>query len=96
MSEPPKGDERDRFERELTTDLKDTTPDRPRGLPLHSRILIGLAVGVAAGLAANAIFGGESPGVAWVIANLTEPVGTLFLRAPADDRGAAGSPRPWS
>ena len=37
---------RDAFERELTTDLKDTTPDPPKGWPLHTRILIGLAVGV--------------------------------------------------
>ena len=35
---------RDAFERELTTDLKDTTPDRPRGWPLHTRILLGLAL----------------------------------------------------
>jgi DAACS family dicarboxylate/amino acid:cation (Na+ or H+) symporter len=80
VSQPPEGDDSSRFERELTTDLKDTTPDRPRGLPLHSRILIGLGVGVVAGLGANALFGGDSPGVAWVIANLTEPLGTLFLR----------------
>jgi len=36
-----------RFEQELSTDLKDTTPDLPRGMLLHTRILIGLAVGVA-------------------------------------------------
>ncbi|HEV8254624.1 MAG TPA: dicarboxylate/amino acid:cation symporter [Vicinamibacteria bacterium] len=76
MSTPP-----DAFERELTTDLKDTTPDRPRGLPLHTRILIGLAVGVAAGLATNAALGPDHPKVAWLITNLTEPVGTLFLRS---------------
>jgi DAACS family dicarboxylate/amino acid:cation (Na+ or H+) symporter len=80
VSEPGKGDESSRFERELTTDLKDTTADRPRGLPLHSRILIGLVAGVVGGLAANAAFGGDSPGVAWVIAHVTEPLGTLFLR----------------
>jgi DAACS family dicarboxylate/amino acid:cation (Na+ or H+) symporter len=80
VSQPQGDDGSSRFEKELTTDLKDTTPDRPRGLPLHSRILIGLLVGVLAGLSANAAFGGSSPGVAWVIANVTEPLGTLFLR----------------
>ncbi len=70
-----------KFERELTTDLKDTTPDRPRGWPLHTRILVGLGVGVVAGLAVNAVWGGEHPAVRWVIFNLTEPLGTLFLRA---------------
>ena len=58
MTTPP----RDAFERELTTDLKDRTPDRPRGWPLHTRILVGLAVGVVAGLAVNALWGGDAPG----------------------------------
>jgi DAACS family dicarboxylate/amino acid:cation (Na+ or H+) symporter len=69
-----------RFEQELSTDLKDTTPDRPRGPLLHTRIVIGLAVGVVAGLIANTVWGSGHPGVEWVVANLTEPVGTLFLR----------------
>ncbi|HEX8503170.1 MAG TPA: dicarboxylate/amino acid:cation symporter [Pyrinomonadaceae bacterium] len=81
---------RDAYEREATTDLKDTTPDRPKGMPLHTRILIGLAVGVVAGVASYALFSvpnpkvpGASvthPTVEWVIANFTEPVGALFLR----------------
>ncbi|HEY3120605.1 MAG TPA: cation:dicarboxylase symporter family transporter, partial [Vicinamibacteria bacterium] len=76
MSTPP-----DAFERELTTDLKDTTPDQPRGLPLHTRILIGLGVGVVAGLLANAVLGPDHPKVTWLVTNVTEPVGTLFLRS---------------
>jgi DAACS family dicarboxylate/amino acid:cation (Na+ or H+) symporter len=70
----------DAFERELTTDLKEQTADRPRGMPLHQRILIGLVVGVVAGIAANATLGGDHPGVNWVVRNITEPIGTLFLR----------------
>ena len=69
-----------RFEQELSTDLKDTTPDPPRGMLLHTRILLGLGVGVGAGLVANTVWGSGHPGVEWVVANLTEPVGTLFLR----------------
>lgn len=68
------------YEREETTDLKDQTPDRPKGLPLHTRILIGLFVGVAAGIATNTMFGGDNPKIAWVVTNITEPVGQLFLR----------------
>ncbi len=49
----PGGARGDAYERELTTDLKDQTPDRPKGMPLHTRILIGLAVGVVAGVAVN-------------------------------------------
>jgi DAACS family dicarboxylate/amino acid:cation (Na+ or H+) symporter len=68
------------YELEETTDLKDTTPDRPKGLPLHTRILIGLIVGVGAGVGCNAIWGGANTRVVWVISNITEPVGQLFLR----------------
>jgi dicarboxylate/amino acid:cation (Na+ or H+) symporter, DAACS family len=77
LTTPP----RDAFERELTTDLKDQTPDRPRGWPLHTRILVGLAAGVVAGLAVNGIWGGSHPVVDRVIHHVTEPIGALFLRA---------------
>lgn len=72
--------EADAFERELTTDLNARTPDQPQGMPLHRRILIGLVVGVAAGLAVNVTLGGQHPVVAWLVANISDPVGTLFLR----------------
>ena len=61
----------DAFERELTTDLDDETPDRPRGMALHTRILIGLAVGVVAGIGINLALGGGDPRVGWVVANIT-------------------------
>jgi DAACS family dicarboxylate/amino acid:cation (Na+ or H+) symporter len=70
----------DAFEREVTTDLDEETPDKPKGLALHTRILIGLAVGVIAGVSANFAFGGDHPRVAWVIDNITQPIGQLFLR----------------
>jgi dicarboxylate/amino acid:cation (Na+ or H+) symporter, DAACS family len=86
----------DAFERELTTDLDAETPDKPKGLALHTRILIGLGVGVVAGLICNWIFLGGARRMAlinpftgrqlftanlnWIIAHLTEPIGTLFLR----------------
>jgi DAACS family dicarboxylate/amino acid:cation (Na+ or H+) symporter len=70
----------DAFEREVTTDLDEETPDKPKGLALHTRILIGLAVGVVAGVTVNSAFGGDHPRVAWVIDNITQPIGQLFLR----------------
>jgi DAACS family dicarboxylate/amino acid:cation (Na+ or H+) symporter len=79
MAEPNDG--RDAFERELTTDLKDTTTDRPKGLPLHTRILLGLAVGVLGGLAVNTVLGRDHSGVNWLVYHVTEPIGQLFLRA---------------
>ncbi len=72
--------DRDRYEREETTDLKDQTPDKPKGLPLHTRILIGLAVGVISGIIVNASLGSDHPNVNWVVSNITEPIGQLFLR----------------
>ncbi|HWR82500.1 MAG TPA: dicarboxylate/amino acid:cation symporter [Candidatus Deferrimicrobium sp.] len=49
-------------------------------MPLHVRILIGLVVGVVAGGVANATLGADDPRVAWTVANVTEPMGQLFLR----------------
>ena len=70
----------DAFEREVTTDLDEETLDKPGGLALHTRILIGLAVGVIVGVTVNYAFGGDHPRVAWVIDNITQPIGQLFLR----------------
>jgi DAACS family dicarboxylate/amino acid:cation (Na+ or H+) symporter len=72
--------ERDAFEREVGTDLDEDTPDTPKGMALHTKILIGLAVGVIAGVTVNRMFGGDHPRVAWVVDNFTHPVGQLFLR----------------
>ncbi|MEJ7617706.1 MAG: dicarboxylate/amino acid:cation symporter [Pyrinomonadaceae bacterium] len=72
---------RDAFEREVTTDLDDETADKPRGMALHTRILIGLVVGVVAGVFANQLFGGDHPSVDWTIRNITDPIGQLFLRS---------------
>src|SRR5687767_4958837 len=68
------------FERETTTDLDDKTPDKPKGLALHTRIFIGLTIGVAAGVLANMLLGGDDPRVLWTVSNITEPIGALFLR----------------
>lgn len=70
----------DAYERELTTDLDDRTSDRPKGIPLHTRILLGLVIGAVAGIAASALFGSDNPRLVWFVANITEPVGQLFLR----------------
>jgi dicarboxylate/amino acid:cation (Na+ or H+) symporter, DAACS family len=67
------------YERELETDLDDKTSDRPKGMALHTKILIGLLVGVLGGLAANMSLGGAHPNIAWTISNITQPIGTLFL-----------------
>jgi DAACS family dicarboxylate/amino acid:cation (Na+ or H+) symporter len=48
-------------------------------LPLHTRILIGLVVGVVSGALARLVFG-ESEGLATFTSYVSEPFGRLFLR----------------
>ncbi|HSI89209.1 MAG TPA: cation:dicarboxylase symporter family transporter, partial [Pyrinomonadaceae bacterium] len=67
------------YEEELSTDLNDETPDPPRGLPLHTKIFIGLAVGVVGGLTVNWTLGGDDPWVVWTVENFTRLIGQLFL-----------------
>ena len=69
----------DAYSREIGTDLDDETPDRPGGMPLHTKILIGLVFGVTAGLVVNWTLGGENENVSWVVENFTRPIGQLFL-----------------
>ena len=49
-----------------------------RRLAPHWRMLIGLAVGAGAGIAVNLAAGG-SPAAEWVVNNLTEPTGKIFI-----------------
>src|SRR5829696_7742208 len=76
----PNRSERDAFEREVGTDLDEETPDKPKGLALHNKILLGLALGVIAGISVNKLLGGDHPTVVWIVDNITQPVGQLFLR----------------
>lgn len=69
----------DEYERELTTDLDDDTPDKPKGMALHTKILIGLLIGVVGGLVVNWTLGGTNPNAVWFIENFTRPIGQLFL-----------------
>ena len=79
MPEQDKQIPSDDYERELATDLDDKTPDKPKGMALHTKILIGLLVGVLGGLGVNWTLGGTHPNVVWLVTNITQPVGTVFL-----------------
>jgi DAACS family dicarboxylate/amino acid:cation (Na+ or H+) symporter len=50
-----------------------------RRVPLHTKILLGLLLGAAAGVTANTL-ARESPRLDWIVANLAQPVGQIFLR----------------
>ncbi len=67
------------YEKELRTDLDDETPDKPQGMALHTKILIGLLIGVGGGLAVNWTLGGDNPKIVGFIENFTRPIGQLFL-----------------
>ena len=54
----------DEFERELATDLDDDTRDKPKGMALHTKILIGLLGGVVLGVIVNQLFKSYSGEVA--------------------------------
>src|SRR5687768_678983 len=51
-----------------------------KGLPLHTKILIGLALGAIAGIVANLTLGGTHEAVVWVNKYLAGPIGQIFLR----------------
>src|SRR3990172_27308 len=50
-----------------------------KGLALHTKIFIGLTVGIVAGLICNATLS-DSPQLDWTIRNLISPIGQVFLR----------------
>lgn len=68
----------DNFERDQRTDLDDKTNDKPRGMALHTKVLIGLVVGAVGGVAAHQ-FVADKDSLNWFINNFTQPVGQLFL-----------------
>lgn len=49
-----------------------------RGIPLHTKILLGLLLGAIAGVASNFMWGGSSR-LEWTINNIATPIGTIFL-----------------
>jgi DAACS family dicarboxylate/amino acid:cation (Na+ or H+) symporter len=51
-----------------------------RGIPLHTKILIGLIVGAIAGGTLNAILGAGDTNLSFVAEQITNPIGQLFLR----------------
>lgn len=50
------------------------------GMKLHTKILLGLAVGLAAGITTNLTVGVDNPTVEWVNKYIAGPVGQVFLR----------------
>jgi DAACS family dicarboxylate/amino acid:cation (Na+ or H+) symporter len=55
-------------------------PEPTRGIPLHTKILIGLVLGAIIGGTGNSILGPGTPALTFVADQITNPVGQLFLR----------------
>lgn len=54
--------------------------DEKKKVALHNKILFGLILGALVGGILNAVLEPGSANLAWVITNITEPVGQIFLR----------------
>src|SRR5688572_3459961 len=54
------------------------SPPRRR-VALHTKILLGLLVGALAGVASN-LYARDSPRLLWLVDNVAQPVGQIFLR----------------
>lgn len=59
-------------------DKKD--PSEKKSKAMHTKILLGLLIGAVAGIAASLIFGSKNENLAWLIENITQPLGDLWLR----------------
>jgi DAACS family dicarboxylate/amino acid:cation (Na+ or H+) symporter len=53
--------------------------DSTKGIPQHTKILIGLALGAVAGGVAQATLGAKDANLVWFIENLAKPAGNIFL-----------------
>ena len=51
-----------------------------RGMKLHTKILVGLAIGAVLGITANVMLGADHPTVEWINRYLAGPIGQIFLR----------------
>jgi DAACS family dicarboxylate/amino acid:cation (Na+ or H+) symporter len=51
-----------------------------RPVALHTKILIGLVLGAAAGGTLNSLLGASNPTLVGIVDHVTNPIGTLFLR----------------
>ena len=56
-----------------------TTESTSRGMPLHTKILIGLLAGASLGVASNLLWRDHRV-LSWIVDTVTQPIGQIFLR----------------
>ena len=59
--------------------MNDRVVEKSR-MPLHTKILLGLVAGALAGGILNTLAGGESPAIKFIVDQITDPIGQIFLR----------------
>lgn len=59
--------------------MSESSGGERRGMALHTKILLGLVLGAVAGVVSNALWS-DAPALAWIVDNLAQPVGQVFLR----------------
>lgn len=55
-------------------------PSEKKSRAMHTKILLGLFIGIVAGVIASLIFGSKDENLNWVIDHITQPLGDLWLR----------------
>lgn len=60
--------------------MSEPVASQGRGMKLHTKILLGLAIGALLGIAANLMLGSDHPTVEWINKYLAGPIGQIFLR----------------
>ena len=60
--------------------MSDSVASSGKGMKLHTKILLGLALGAIVGVAANVMLGADHPTVEWINKYLAGPLGQIFLR----------------
>lgn len=55
-------------------------PSEKKSRAMHTKILLGLFIGIVAGVIASLIFGAKDENLNWVIDHITQPLGDLWLR----------------
>jgi dicarboxylate/amino acid:cation (Na+ or H+) symporter, DAACS family len=56
-----------------------TSESSARGMPLHTKIMLGLFLGAATGVFSNLMWT-DAPRLIWLVDNVAQPIGQIFLR----------------
>lgn len=55
-------------------------PSEKKSMAMHTKIILGLGIGAVTGILSSLIFGAKNADLTWIIENITQPLGNLWLR----------------